>query len=59
LLAAFHATDSVLEKDDRIVHQKSDRQRKRHQRQIVEAVAERAHRDKSNEQRQRQSDGRD
>ena len=42
LLAALHAAHGVFQKHDRVVDQKPDRQRQRHQRQVVEAVAQHA-----------------
>ena len=44
LLAALHPPHRVLEEHDRVVDQEPDRQRQRHQREVVEAVAEHPHR---------------
>ena len=43
-LARLHQPHRVLQKDDGVVHQEADRQRQRHQREIVQAVAEHVHR---------------
>ena len=40
VLAALHPAHGVLQEHDRVVDQEPDRQRQRHQRQVVEAVAE-------------------
>ena len=42
-LAHFHVADDVLQHDDRVVHHKSDRERERHQRKIVQTVPEQVH----------------
>ena len=49
----------VLEHDDRVVDDKTNRDSQRHQRQIVEAVAQQVHDRESADQRQRHSDARD
>ncbi len=49
----------VLEHDDRVVDDKTDRDRQRHQRQIVEAVAQHIHDRESADERQRHGDARD
>ena len=38
-IAAFHVADDVLDHDDRVVDHEADRDRQRHQREIVERVA--------------------
>src|SRR3989442_1927309 len=57
LLTAFHSAHSVLQKHDRVVNQKSNRQGEGHQRQVVETVSQPAHGDERDQQRQRQSHG--
>ena len=42
-LAHLHVPDDVLEHHDRVVDDEADRQDERHQRQVVEAVAEQVH----------------
>ena len=49
----------VLDDDDGIVDDKANRDRQRHQRQIIEAVAELVEHTKGADQRQRHGDGRD
>ena len=49
----------VLDLDDSVVDHKSDRDRQRHQRQVVEAVAKLVQHRESADQRQRHRDGRD
>ena len=44
LLARLHQADGVFQKHDRVVHQEPDRQRQRHQREVVQAVAQDLHR---------------
>ncbi len=46
-------TVDVLDDDDRVVHDEACRDRQRHQREVVEAVAEKVHRAERPEQRQR------
>ena len=43
-LAHLHIAHDVLEHDDGVVHHETDGQRQRHQRQLVQAVAEQVHR---------------
>ncbi len=50
----FHQADRVLEEHDGVVHQEADGQRERHQRQIVEAIAQHRHHDERQQQRKRQ-----
>ena len=40
-LTHLHVADDVLEHDDRIVHNEPDRQRQRHQRELIQAVPSR------------------
>ena len=42
-LAHFHVADDVLQHDNGVIHNKADRQRQRHQRKVVEAVAQQVH----------------
>ena len=42
-LAHLHVPDDVLEHHDRVVDDEADRERQRHQRQVVEAVVEQIH----------------
>ena len=56
-VALLHPADGVLQEHDRVVHQEPDRQRQRHQREVVQAVAQQLHRDERQQQRQRQRDG--
>ena len=49
----------IFEHDDRIVDDKADRDRQRHQRQIVEAVAEHVHHGEGTDKRQRHGNARD
>ena len=44
VFAMLHVPDDVLEHDDRVVDDEADRERERHQRQVVEAVAQQVHR---------------
>ena len=53
-LAHLHVAHDVLEHDDRVVHDEADRQRQRHQRQVVEAVAEQVHDGERADDRDRQ-----
>ena len=39
-LAHLHVADDVLEHHDGVVHHEADRERQRHEREVVEAVAE-------------------
>src|SRR6202162_4530967 len=55
----FHQAHRVFQKHDGVVHQKSDGQRQRHQRQIVQAVPELAHGHKRKQERQRKGHGGD
>ena len=55
----LHEPHRVFQKDNRVVHQEPDRKRQSHQRQIVQAVAQNIHYHKREQQRERQSDGRD
>ena len=41
--AHLHVADDVLQHDDGVVHHKADRKSKRHQREIVQAVAQQVH----------------
>ena len=59
LLALFDIAGDVLEHHDRVVDDEADRNRQRHQRQIVEAVAGDPHQRAGAEQRQRHRDARD
>ena len=53
-LAHLHVPDDVLQHDDRVVDDEADRERQRHQRQVVEAVAERPHHGERADDRERQ-----
>ena len=53
-LAHLHVAHDVLEHHDRVVHDEPDRQGERHQRQVVEAVAELVHHRKRRHDRGRQ-----
>ena len=55
----FEVAVHVLDDDDSIVDDEANRDRQRHQRQIVEAVAELVEHPKGADQRQRHGDGRD
>ena len=57
--AHLHVADDVLEHDDGVVDHEADRQRQRHQRQVVEAVAERVHHRERADDRERQRQARD
>ena len=61
LFAMLDMPDDILQHDDGVVDHEADRQRQRHQRQIVEAVAEQRHAgkgaDDGDRQRQRGNDG--
>ena len=52
----LHPADGVFQKHDRVVDQEPDRQRQRHQREVVQAVAQDVHHDERQQQRQRQGD---
>ena len=52
----LHPADGVFEEHDRVIHEEADRQRQRHQREVVEAVAQHVHHDERQQQRQRQRD---
>ena len=58
-LAHFHVADDVLQHDDGVIHDESDRQRQCHQRKIVEAVAQQVHHRESADDRHGQSQRRD
>ena len=58
-LSHLHVPDDVLQHDDRVVDDEADRQRQRHQRQVVEAVAERPHDRERADDRERQREARD
>ena len=51
--------DDVLEHDDRVVHDESDRQRERHQGEVVEAVTHQVHHRKRADDGERQREARD
>ncbi len=53
-LAHLHVPDDVLQHDDRVVDDEADRERQRHQREVVEAVAERPHHGERADDRERQ-----
>ena len=59
VLAVLHVPHDVLEHDDRVVDDEADRERERHQRQVVEAVAEQLHRRERADDRRRQREARD
>ena len=42
-LAPLHVPDDVLQHDDRVVDDEADRERERHEREVVERVAEQPH----------------
>ena len=50
----LHVPDDVLQHDDGVVHHESDRQRQRHQREVVQAVPEQVHHREGADDRQRQ-----
>ena len=58
-LAALDVPDDVLEHDDRVVDDEPDRERQRHQREVVEAVAEHVHHGERADDRERQREARD
>ena len=58
-LAHLHVAHDVLEHHDGVVHHEADRQRERHQREVVEAVAEQLHDRERADDRQRQRQARD
>ena len=58
-LAHLHVPDDVLQHDDRVVDDEADRERERHQRQVVEAVAERVHHRERADDRERQREAGD
>ena len=58
-LAHLHVPDDVLEHHDRVVDDEADRQRQRHQRQVVEAVVEHLHHRERADDRERQRQARD
>ena len=58
-LPLLDVTHDVLDHDDRIVDDKTDRDRQRHQRNVIEAVADGIHHPKGGEQRQRHGQARD
>ena len=55
-MSHFHVPDDVLEHDDGVIHDKTDGQRQRHQRQRIQAVAEQIHRGECADDRE--NDGR-
>ena len=58
LFSLLQMADNVLEHHDRIVHDKPDRQRERHERQVVEAVAHQIHHRKRADDREWQRETR-
>jgi hypothetical protein len=58
-LARLDVPRDVLDHDDRVVHDESRRDRQRHQRQVVQAVAEEVHRAERPHQRERHRHARD
>ena len=56
--AFLHVAHDVLDHDDGVVDHEADRDRQRHQREIVEAVAELVEHGEGADQRQRHGDGR-
>jgi hypothetical protein len=58
-LAGFDVSRHVFKHDDRIVDDKTGRDRQRHQRQIVKAIAQQIHHPKRADQRYRHRDARD
>ena len=59
LHALFDMALDVLQHHDGVVHHEADRNRQRHQREIVERIADRPHQRAGAEQRQRHGDARD
>ena len=57
--AHLHVPDDVLQHHDRVVDDEADRERQRHQRQVVEAVAERPHHRERADDRERQREAGD
>ena len=57
-IAVLDVPVDVLDDDDRVVDHEADRDRERHQRQVVEAEIEQIHRRERAEQRQRHGDAR-
>jgi len=57
--AHLHVARDVLEHHDRVVDHETHAQRQRHQRQVVQAVAEDVHERESADDRQRQREARD
>ena len=53
-LAHFHMADDIFQHDDGVIHHETDRQGQRHQRHIIEAVAEQVHNGKGADDRHRQ-----
>ena len=58
-LPHLHVAHDVLEHHDGVVHHEADRERERHQRQVVEAVAEQVHHREGADERHRQREARD
>src|SRR6202030_2859805 len=58
-LAFFEVAIDVLDHHDRIIHHESGGDRERHQRQVVQAVAEQVHHSESTDQREWHSNARD
>ncbi len=58
-MPVFDVSRDILEHDDRIVDDEASRDRQRHQRQIVEAVAQEIHDGERADQRHRHGDRRD
>ena len=58
-LAHLHVPDDVLQHHDRVVDDEADRERQRHQRQVVEAVVEQVHHREGRDDRGRQREARD
>ena len=56
--AGFRTADDVLQKDNRVIDQESDRKGQRHQGKIVDRIIEHPHREKSHEKRERERDDR-
>ncbi len=54
LFAHLHVADDVLQHDDGVVHHEADRERQRHQRQIVDAVVQQVHHRERADDRHRQ-----
>ena len=57
LQSFLHQPDGVLQEHDGVIDQEADRQRERHERKVVEAVAEQVHGDERKQQRERQGHG--